>query len=160
MLGSLAYDLSVLGRTGGMAALYAAYQAHILTRAPTSMLWSDSTPGSGAATRRISVGAPAGGMSGSSWIAYYADGDNVSRAVQHGLPSLATLTALSGSEILYRQSSAGAQTLNALDRNGYLSFAGSTSFGIQLDELVWFDPALGPMTNSPVAGSAAIPYTW
>lgn len=152
-----------LQRRGGgpSGPTYAAFQAHIATLAVNgTRLWSD-TVDSVSTRRRVVVGAPAGAMEGTTWIGHCNDPSSLSRAIQHGLPSLAALTALNGLEVYYELVANGsALAMPGLDRNSYLSpAAANTNFPVRMVDLIYWDGAAARRMN-PFAGTGPTLYTF
>lgn len=145
---------------------YAQFQAHIATLAPTSVAWSGSSVN---AARRTTAAAATGVMQGSSWglsETGFLTGaaSQISRVVQHGLPSQAVFDAqvASGREIYLLMVDDGTTTsYGAVNRNGYTSavFSGAATPCSICTDLIYWDGTQAQRMN-PKLGTGPTPYVF
>lgn len=155
-----------IGRAEREPKTQAQFVAYIEARTATfrSANATNTTPG----LFRVVAVSPIGNMIGSSWLSVFTQGGSsyLGRVMQHGLPSEAMLNALvaSGVQVLMNivnvASSTGA--LPSVNRNGYAStaYAGGSVVVNACDELLYFDPAEGPMKMNPRLGLGPDPFDW
>lgn len=151
--------------SGSAAKTYADFEAYITAQATSGDYpWTNAIDAAATLAFRTTVDVPSGAMSGSSWGADYAFGGAgkmaaLARVVQHGLPDLATLTALAGTQILVRTSLYYNGPAPALNRNGFLSANDNSNANRgKCTEILYYDPVLGPMKMNPYASSGPTPF--
>ena len=146
---------------------YAAWLAHIETRASGIRTEAQNLGIGFESPVRIQMGGSQGTMRGSSWVSTATASNGAcfsgsgGRAVQHGMESEAAYNSQrSNSSIVICNLSYGSNlTLNSRARNGYTSLSGFEEFVMLMDELSFWDFSLGkPMTMNPRANTGPVDY--
>jgi len=162
----------IIGRAGGAMKTYAEFQAYIAALAVNGALdWYDSFPAGNGSYRSTAKNTnPAWtSMTGTSWGPASANGfsravTSVSGAATHGVTSQAIIDAqvAAGREMFFKVTAFGTSAnVISLTRNGFTSTAGiATNPRVRLDEIRYFDPALGPVLVDPFNGTGPAPFTW
>lgn len=145
---------------------YISWLEHIAGRAPTIKSESQDLGTSFTTLQRVQMGGSQGTMLGSSWVssassfgAYFSG--SAGRAVQHGMVSEAAYNSQRSalSVVICGLGSADDISLLAVARNGYTSLSGFRAFAMLMDELSYWDFALGkPMTMNPRANTGPVDY--
>lgn len=141
---------------------YADFVAHITALATSGAYpW---TNGALAGRYRSTASAVEQEMLGTSWMShFYGANSQVSRVVQHGMPSQDAFNAQvsAGREIYYENVSAGGQSVfYGLDRNGYVSNSYSGVLAaLYCIDLIYWDGTQAVRMN-PRLGTGPTPYTW
>jgi len=157
-------------RSGGAAApagkTYADFLAAMTALYPTTTTWS-ATGVQG--TRRVTAAAAAGNMYGTSDQGVYVNGEtNVSRLVQHGLPSQAVFNEIvaAGRQVVFSSNPLGidigaGETVFGQNRNGYNSMNRDGPQGDLniCENIIWWDEAVKKAYyRNPRNGTAPMEY--